>query len=113
MLEVPESMKRYPDFRRFVLEKAHKDINKTSFYYEWEPVKQGRTVVAIRFIFDKKAVEESELQKMNKDVPKRNKHFKLALACAQAKKADGGCSREDNQAEVCDICNQLKMMEVN
>ena len=112
MLEVPESMKRYPDFRRFVLEKAHKDINKTSFYYEWEPVKQGRSVVAIKFIFDRKAIEYAERQKKNKDVPKRNKQFKLALACSQKKKAAGGCERRDHQKEVCDICSQLKIMEV-
>ena len=57
MLEVPEGMKRYPDFRRKILEKAHKDINKTTLEYEWEPIKQGRTVIAIRFIFNSAAVK--------------------------------------------------------
>ena len=109
-LDAPTSLRKYSEFKRRVLEKSHKDISKTSFDYEWEPIKQGRTVVAIRFIFDRKSVEDAERQKKNKDVPKRNKQFKLALACAQAKKVNGGCKRRDNQKEVCDICIQLNML---
>ena len=111
MLEVPASMKRYPDFRRFVLEKAHKDISKTTFFYEWEPIKQGRTVVAIRFIFNKREVKEFEFQKKIKETPRRNKHFLLALSCSQGKKLAGVCNREDNIPEVCAICRRLNMLE--
>lgn len=49
----PESLKA--DFRKFrtrVLEPAEKEINsKTSLKFRWEPIKQGRKVVAVRFIF--------------------------------------------------------------
>lgn len=56
MLDSPKSFKEsYKDFRRFVLEKAHKDILKfTNIYYSWEPTKKGRAVYAIKFIFGKK-----------------------------------------------------------
>lgn len=56
MLDSPKSFKEsYKDFRRFVLEKAHKDILKfTNIYYSWEPIKKGRAVYAIKFIFGKK-----------------------------------------------------------
>lgn len=49
----PESFKK--DFRNFrlrVLELAHREINtKTNLKYDWEPVKVGKKVVEIRFIF--------------------------------------------------------------
>lgn len=111
MLEVPESMKRYPDFRRFVLEKAHKDINKTTFKYEWEPVNQGRTVVSIRFIFIRKLIKNTDFQIKQKDVSKRNQQFKLALECSLAKNAAGGCNLEDNQLEVCSLCRRMQMAD--
>lgn len=56
MLDTPKSFRdSYKDFRRFVLEKAHKDILEfTDIYYTWEPVKKGRAVSWIKFIFGKK-----------------------------------------------------------
>ena len=56
MLDSPKSFRAsYKDFRRFVLEKAHKDILQfTDIYYTWEPVKKGRAVSWIKFIFGKR-----------------------------------------------------------
>lgn len=56
LLDSPDSFQaNFAEFRRRVLEKAHKDITeKTSFRYEWEPVKIGRSVEKIRFIFSSK-----------------------------------------------------------
>lgn len=56
MLDAPKSFKaNYKDFRRFVLEKAHKDILKfTEMSYTWEAIKRGRAVHAIKFVFRKK-----------------------------------------------------------
>lgn len=50
----PDSFKQnFKDFRRRILEPAEKEINKkTDLNYRWEPIKQGRKVVAVRFIFD-------------------------------------------------------------
>lgn len=57
ILDTPKSFKNsYKDFRRFVLDKAHTDINKhTTLKYTWEPIKTGRAVTAIRFVFQKEA----------------------------------------------------------
>ncbi len=50
----PEILKsNFSKFRARVLEPAEKEINsKTALKYRWEAVKQGRKVVAVRFIFD-------------------------------------------------------------
>ena len=67
MLDSPASFRA--DFRQFrtrVIEKAHKDIHeKTSLRFEWEPVKAGRSVEAIRFLFapGRKAIAEAETKK--------------------------------------------------
>jgi len=51
----PESLRK--DFRNFrvrVLEVAHREINeKTSLKFNWEAVKQGRKVIAVRFVFSR------------------------------------------------------------
>lgn len=53
ILDTPKSYKdSYKDFRRFVLDKAHKDILKfTGLYYTWEPIKEGKSVRWIKFTF--------------------------------------------------------------
>lgn len=56
MLDTPKALRaKYKDFRVRVLDKAHKDILRfTDLYYTWEPVKKGRAVSWIKFIFGKK-----------------------------------------------------------
>lgn len=56
MLDTPKTLRaKYKDFRVRVLEKAHKDILKfTDLYYRWEPVKKGRAVSWIKFMFGKR-----------------------------------------------------------
>lgn len=42
----------YKNFKVRVLDVAHKEINdKTSLKYSWEPIKSGKSVIEIRFIF--------------------------------------------------------------
>ena len=63
MLNVPQSFRKdFRQFRIYILEKAHEDINtKTSLCYEWEAIKSGRSVDKIRFIFPKhvKAISQN------------------------------------------------------
>lgn len=56
MLNTPKSLReKYKDFRVRVLDKAHKDIlNFTKLSYTWEAIKKGRSVVEIKFLFNKK-----------------------------------------------------------
>lgn len=58
MLDTPQSLRKdFFNFKVRVLEKAHKDILKfTDLYYTWEPVKKGRAVSWIKFIFGKKPI---------------------------------------------------------
>lgn len=106
-LHVPESMRRYPDFKRYVLNQAHKDINKkTSLNYEWEPIKKGRSVFAIRFIFfgAKKSIVAKENKAISdqKQSQNNNKNFKAAVACHQLGKCD-----YKPTSKVCTICKKL------
>ena len=68
MASASETLRKYTDFKRFVLDKAHRDINeKTSLNYEWEPLKTKNKVTALRFIFSK--------GKQNKITNKRTKEL--------------------------------------
>ena len=101
MLDVPPSLQRYPDFRRYVLEKAHKDITgKTGLRYSWEPIKQGRAVSAIRFTFGARSAQASEKKNQVKR-SQDNELLKKAVACFKS----GSCSPRSNKQ--CDLCKRL------
>lgn len=65
----------YKEFKRFndlVLKKIHKEIHEvTDIQYDYETVKRGRSVVAIRFIYKPKLVVDDELVK-NQILPEQN-----------------------------------------
>ena len=111
LLDTPASFRA--DFRQFrtrVIEKAHKDIQeKTSLRFEWEPVKAGRSVEAIRFLFTpgRKAIAEAEKQKAKEDKQRRLQAQRMsrALGCAKAK--GGDCRTMDNKPIVCKACRQM------
>lgn len=101
MLDVPPSLQRYPDFRRKVLERAHRDIiSQTGLRYQWEPIKQGRAVAAIRFTFGARSAQASE----KKDQIKRsrdNNLLKKAVVCFKS----GLCSPRSGKQ--CELCKRL------
>lgn len=111
MLDSPSSFRaNFKEFRRRVLEKAHKDITThTSFWYEWEPVKAGRSVEAIRFLFapGSKAIAEAAQQKAKEEKQRRLQAQRMsrALDCAKAK--GGDCRTMDNKPIVCKACRQM------
>lgn len=111
MLNTPESFKsNFKDFRRFVLEKAHKDILKhTNLYYEWEPIKKGRAVVSIRFIFTKKRalpVSKSKETAVQEKQSKKNRElFLAAMACY--KERGPACEGGRQKESVCELCRRL------
>jgi Initiator Replication protein len=101
MLDVPKSMQRYPDFRRYVLEKAHKDItSQTGLRYQWEPIKQGRAVAAIRFTFGARSAQSSE-KNSQAQRSRDNTLLKKAVVCFKS----GSCSPKSNKQ--CEICKRL------
>lgn len=58
----------YKEFKRFndlVLKKVHKEIHEaTDIKYDYETVKRGRSVVAVRFIYKSKTLEEVDENQM-------------------------------------------------
>jgi plasmid replication initiation protein len=108
LLDTPVSFRSdFRQFRVYVLEKAHKDIlGKTSLRFEWEPVKAGRSVEAIRFLFapGRKAIAEAETEKAKEEKRRRleSQRIQVALACARGKK--GECVTQDNKRIVCKLC---------
>lgn len=108
ILDVPDSFRTdFRQFRVYVLEKAQKDIHKhTTLRFEWEPVKAGRSVEAIRFLFAprRKAIAEAETKKAQEEKRRRleNQRFLAAIECAKAK--NGECDTQDNKRIVCKLC---------
>lgn len=108
LLDTPASFRAdFRQFRVYVLEKAHKDIQeKTSLRFEWEPVKAGRSVESIRFLFapGRKAIAEKEAKTAKEQKRRRleSERMQRALECARAKK--GECVAQDNKRIVCKIC---------
>lgn len=114
-LDSPTSLRaNFKDFRIRVLERAHKDITeKTSFRFEWEPVKVGRSVEKIRFIFNggKKALAQKEQEKAKEEKAKRlqAQRIRRALECAKLKQGD--CRKMDNKPIVCKVCRYFGLAE--
>lgn len=115
MMNTPPSFRaNFTEFRRWVLEKAHKDITeKTPFRFEWGPIKAGRSVEAIHFIFSaKRQALAREVQEDAKEDKRRRlqaQRMRRALECAKAKQGD--CSVMDNKPIVCKACRQFGFCE--
>lgn len=114
MLYCPDSFKKnFKDFRLRVLEKAHKDITKhTTLRYAWEPIKKGRSVESIRFIFSKGKIEIKQQEKkeisQEKQSQKSKELFLKAMACAKQKQ--GNCLKDTQKKSVCEICRKFGIM---
>ena len=112
MLDSPDSFRaNFAEFRRRVLEKAHKDITqKTQLIYEWEPIKQGRAVVAVRFVFSKKRALPIAKKKNDEAIEKRIQNNNAAFLAADAcfKKYGQECVGGHNKKNICNVCCLLR-----
>lgn len=112
MLNTSESLRvNFKDFRRRVLEKSHKDItSKTTLQYEWEPIKKGRAVAEILFIFSKKRAlpitQKKEDDAIEKQRSKNNSNFKAATACLKERGA--ACEGGHQKEAVCEVCRKIR-----
>lgn len=108
-LDVPNSHKKdFGNFRKRVLVQAHRDIHKhTSLRYEWEPIKRGRSVVGVRFVFTEKRVGQVVNTKKKKAVTdesaKKNAAVKAAIACFA--KCHAQCTPRPGLLQ-CDVCKR-------
>lgn len=116
LLNTPPSFQA--DFRQFrtrVIEKAHKDIHeKTPLRFEWEPVKAGRTVEAVRFTFGpgrRAIIAEAEKKKAREEKQRRlvRTRWHRAYECAKAK--NGLCTTQDNKRIICKTCMAVNFCE--
>jgi plasmid replication initiation protein len=109
-LDVPNSHKKdFGNFRKRVLVQAHRDIHKhTSLRYEWEPIKRGRSVVGVRFIFSPARVAPVANTKRKKAITdesaKKNAAVKAAIACFA--KCQAQCTPRPGLLQ-CDLCKKL------
>lgn len=115
-LRTPESTRQdFAQFRLRVLNKAQKDLGNT-LIFDWEPIKEGRSIIAIRFIFNKaqvyknkKALEAAVQEKKRKD---ENKAFYTAVQCAKKKyEKDGSCTKQDNKKKICTLCTKMALVD--
>lgn len=112
MLDTPDSFRaNFAEFRRRVLEKAHKDITqRTGLVFEWEPIKQGRAVAAIRFTFGVKrslpVAKEKADNAIEKQSQNNNEMFKAAVACLKERGA--ACEGGHQKAGICGLCHKIR-----
>ena len=112
LLSTPKFMKdNFKNFRIRVLEKAHKDINeKTSLRYDWEPVKTGRKVTAIRFVFKKGRPHKltpacQKIEQPAQPAPANTTLIDAVMRCWDEHK--GKCSGDLQPEEVCALCRKV------
>lgn len=109
-LDVPDSHKKdFGNFRKRVLVQAHRDIHKhTSLRYEWEPIKRGRSVVGVRFVFSHARVAPVATTKRKKAITdesaKKNAAVKAAIACFA--KCQAQCTPRPGLLQ-CVLCKKL------
>lgn len=118
MLCTPPSLQNFKDLRRRVLEKAYKDIHKrTTLKYEWEPltttgqpVKRGRKVEKIRFVFSQKKKAQVQTKAKRADQQKQSKtNNSLFLAAVQcAAQHPDGCGHLRGTKDCCKTCMEPK-----
>ena len=114
MLGTPQSF--INDFRQFrirVIEKAYKDIHeKTPLRFEWEPIKVGKSVEKIRFIFGaRRALAEKVKADAKEEKRQRIASQRLLRAVECAKKKGGECPIADNVRIVCRVCAEFRCCE--
>ena len=118
MLCTPPSLQNFKDLRRRVLEKAYKDIHKrTTLKYEWEPltatgqpVKRGRKVEKIRFVFSQKKKVQVQTKAKRVDQQKQSKTNNTLFLAAVQCVADhpDGCGQLRGTHDFCKVCMELK-----
>lgn len=105
-------VKDFAQLRKRVLDKAHKDIHKfTDLKFEWEPIKKGNKVTAIRFIFNQNHMIEHQKEKTEADkktlFDKNNKLFFAVKDCRKKHNLKTGekCQNPKCSAKKRDLCN--------
>lgn len=101
-----ERYNTFPKFREKVLEPSHRLVHKhTSLKYSWEPIKSGRRVVSIRFIFSHKRAAIVQKQEQTAKSKRNNKLVLEAVRCFNEHN-DGGCNH-NRPKNICEVCKSI------
>ncbi len=112
LLNVSESAKKnYAEFKRYMLDKAYNDIHKiTKLQFEFEPIKTGRKVTAIRFVFAKKralpVAKKKAEAKQEKTSKQNNRDFLDAVECWGGQHGQT-CLGGHRSKKVCELCTKI------
>lgn len=109
----------FASVRRNALEQAEKDINeKTELKFRWEPIKEGRKVVAVRFVIGEQGhrtqkklqtkKSEKERQEGHEAAARRKPHLEAARQCRidHGMKAGDTCKSAKPRSKKCKLCAQ-------
>lgn len=112
-LGTPDSFRSdFGNFKKRILLKAEKDINKTSLEFSWEAIKTGHAVTSVRFTFRDKIRKRIEYKKKEDEEEKRRKKvnddYAQAVTCAKQK--NGECLEDTQKKAVCEICRKVGMV---
>lgn len=109
----------FKEVRTRALEQAERDINeKTGLRFRWEPIKEGRKVVAIRFVIGEQG-ERSQKKRQAKEAQKKQRerldaadqrkpHLDAAWQCRRdhGMKAGDTCRLAKPRSKKCQLCLQ-------
>lgn len=101
----PEVLKtNFSKFRARVLEPAEKEINaKTNLKFHWEPIRQGRKVTEIRFVFADEAIETTLIEQQQTAKDEHAKWQRMSNACFE-KHQKAGTTCKPNHGHKCTYC---------
>lgn len=116
----PNTLKKdFRNFRMRILEPTEKEINaKTSLKFNWEPIRQGRKVTEIRFIFSEEPIEATvqEITGSQKaQQTERDEHSKwqrLSNACFERHQKEGVTCKPNN-GNKCTFCRTRGRMFIH
>jgi len=120
MIAYPQDLrKNFNSVKEKALLKAEKDINtRTDLKYRWEPIKEGKKVVGLRFIIGdsgpisqkKRQAKKEEKERLEawEESAKRKPHLNAAQTCRREKgiKAGGVCTAIKARSKKCQLCQQ-------
>lgn len=120
LISFPVNMQaNFKELRTRALEQAEKEINeKTELKFRWEPIKEGRKVVAIRFIIGERGLvtqkkrqnKEAEQERRNNcdEAARRRPHLLAAVKCRAENKIKSGdiCKLAKPYTQKCKWCHK-------
>lgn len=108
-----ESYREYKIFKRDVLDPAVKEVNcKTDCHFEYEPVKQGRRVIEIRFIYHRSNEIEGQLPLVEQITEFEDEKWSMIYGSERLAILAEGCRYEFDRAQMEQIARVLVRIHI-